>query len=179
MELWDLYDENRRPLGQTMARGEPVEAGCFHQTVEIWTINTNRKILLTLRDPDKPEYPNLWECTGGSVLAGESSLDAAVRELFEETGIAVQKSELTLILSRRKGECFCDSYLLLNQPVPQLLRLQPGETVDARWVSMPQLEEMLEAGLIARPVEESLFAVREQLERVLAGEPAGGPENSR
>ena len=27
MELWDLYDENRIPLGRTHPRGEPVPEG--------------------------------------------------------------------------------------------------------------------------------------------------------
>ena len=171
MELWDLYDENRRPLGRTMVRGEPVEPGTFHQTVEVWTVSADRKILLTLRDPDKPEYPNLWECTGGSALAGEDSRSGAVRELFEETGIAVREEELTLLLSRRKGDCFCDSYIVQKDVPLQDIRLQPGETAGARWVSLPQLEEMIDAGLLARPVEESFFRIREQCERFLDGNP--------
>lgn len=167
MELWDLYDENRRPLGRTAVRGEPLEPGSYHITVEIWTVNSGRRLLLTLRDPDKKEYPNLWECTGGSVLSGEDSRSGAAREVFEETGIMADPSELTPLYSRIKGDCICDSYLLKKDVPPQSLRLQPGETVDYRFVSLPQLDEMLDAGLIARPVANSLLLVREQLERLL------------
>lgn len=31
--------------------------------------------------------PLMWECVGGSVLRGESSVDGAVREVKEEVGI--------------------------------------------------------------------------------------------
>jgi len=39
-----------------------------------------------LRHPNKKEYSNYWENTGGSVLSGETSKVGAIRELFEETG---------------------------------------------------------------------------------------------
>lgn len=167
MELWDLYDENRRPLGRTAVRGKPLEPGTYHITVEIWTVNSERRLLLTLRDPDKEEYPNLWECTGGSVLAGEGSREGAAREVFEETGIIAEPSELIPLYSQIKNDCICDSYLLKKDLPPESIRLQPGETADFRFVSLPMLDEMLDAGLIARPVANSLLLVREQLERYL------------
>ena len=33
MELWDLYDENRIPLGRTHPRGGPVPEGTYHLAV--------------------------------------------------------------------------------------------------------------------------------------------------
>ena len=40
------------------------------------------------RDWSKPNNPGLWEAgASGSVIKGEKFLDAAKRELFEETGI--------------------------------------------------------------------------------------------
>lgn len=86
-EYWDLYDENRRPLGETHLRGLALPKGTYHIVVEVWTVNSKGEILLTLRDPKKETYPDKWECTGGSILAGETSKTGAVRELFEEIGI--------------------------------------------------------------------------------------------
>ncbi len=95
MELWDLYDENLRPLGRTRRRGDPMAPGAYHIGVDIWVINAKGEILLTLRAPEKRELPGEWENTCGSVLAGETALEGAVRELREETGIVAAPEELT------------------------------------------------------------------------------------
>ena len=39
MELWDLYDENRIPLGRTHPRGEPVPEGAYHLAVIVVILN--------------------------------------------------------------------------------------------------------------------------------------------
>ena len=86
MERWDLYTQDRKLTGQTMVRGEAIPAGLYHLVVGIWTINSQGRVLLTLRHPNKEVYPNTWENSGGAAKAGESSLEAAQRELEEETG---------------------------------------------------------------------------------------------
>lgn len=51
--------------------------------------NQEGKILLQLRGDKKT-----WAIPGGAMELGESSLDAAVREFYEETGIEVQAKRL-------------------------------------------------------------------------------------
>lgn len=74
MELWDVYDENRKLTGKTHERGVPLGPGEYHIIADVWTVNQRSEILLTRRHPDKP-YGLLWECTGGSVLTGENSVE--------------------------------------------------------------------------------------------------------
>lgn len=52
--------------------------------VEVWTVNSEKNILVTLRYASKEIYPNKWENSGGSALAGETSKQAAVRELLKK-----------------------------------------------------------------------------------------------
>ena len=88
-EIWDLYDAERRRTGKTMMRGEPVPRGFYTLSVSVWLTNGRGEYLLSKRHPAK-KFPNLWECTGGGALAGEESLEAGVREVREELGIALR-----------------------------------------------------------------------------------------
>lgn len=80
MELWDLFDENRRFLYKQHNRQEPLAPGHYHVVVVVCVVNSKEEILVTLRHPAKETYANCWENTGGSVLAGETSRQGAVRE---------------------------------------------------------------------------------------------------
>ena len=89
MELWDLLDKDRRPLGQTHPRGRqyPMPHGTYHTVVTVYTVDDRGRLLLTRRAACKGMYPGWWEVTGGSGIAGEDSLTSARRELREETGL--------------------------------------------------------------------------------------------
>lgn len=162
MELWDLYDINRNPLGRTHQRGTPSVRGEYHVVVSIWTVDTQNRVLLTLRDPVKESFPNHWENTGGSVLSGESSLSAAVRELEEETGIIARQDELVLVGSEITRDSFVDHYLLRRDLPLRDVRLQSGETADARWVTLDELDMMIADLSLAKPIEDQFNGIRER-----------------
>ncbi|GAA3391095.1 NUDIX domain-containing protein [Cryptosporangium minutisporangium] len=52
----------------------------------------DRVLLLRSRDPEYPEVGDWWEVPGGGVDPGEDTVDAALREVLEETGIAVDRN---------------------------------------------------------------------------------------
>lgn len=59
-----------------------------------WVIlTTANKVILGKRAPSV-NNPNQWNFFGGHIDAGESALDAAVRELFEETGYRINPASL-------------------------------------------------------------------------------------
>ena len=72
MELWDLLDKDRRPLGQTHPRGRqyPMPHGTYHTVVTVYTVDDRGRLLLTRRAACKGMYPGWWEVTGGSGIAG-------------------------------------------------------------------------------------------------------------
>lgn len=142
MEYWDIYDEHHIPTGKLHLRGRPLEAGERHIVVEIWTANPNKQLLITKRHPDK-KYGGLWECTGGSALAGEDSLHAAARELLEETGINQPINNLIQLATRIYPNRFVDTYFTISHQAISELRLQAEEVVDAKWVSPEQLFQII------------------------------------
>ena len=140
MENWDLFDENRNPLGQTHPRGIPLPEGCYHNVVFVWPADRLGRFLLMRRAPEKKTYAGCWGSTGGSVLAGESGPAGAVRELFEETGICVSEDMLELIYSVRERDMFCDIYFLPLREAHIQIRMQAGETVEAGWFLPEQID---------------------------------------
>ena len=83
MELWDVYDINKRFTGKVIDRhsDERLKEGEYHLVVEAIIINSKGEILLNKRSKFKNKYPNMWESTAGSCIKGENSLQSMLREI--------------------------------------------------------------------------------------------------
>ena len=144
-ELWDVYDAAGKKTGRLHRRGDPLAPGEKHLCVHVWIQNAAGEYLITQRAPGK-SMPGLWECTGGCALAGEDSLHAALREVYEETGLRLDGKEAELLL-RWTGEFFlCDVYLVRRAFDPERLRLQPGETSAARAADVFEIRALAASG---------------------------------
>ncbi len=141
MELWDLYDENRTLLGKTHVRGVPLQEGEYHLVTDIWLVRQDGKVLITKRHPKKI-WGNMWECTGGSALAGEESRHSAARELAEEVGVAVDPAELKLLNTIRIKDRFVDTYAVVRDLEVKDLTLQAEEVTDAKFVDFTELTQI-------------------------------------
>ncbi len=165
MELVAIYNE-ARTTQNTHRRGEPLPRGWYMVIAAVWVVNKRGELLLTLRSPEKKEYPNTWENPGGAVLAGETSKQGMVRELREETGITAEESQLEFLVSRRTESSFVDTYLLFWQG--EEVTLQPGETAAAKWVTLKQLEQAAKAGELAKPIAKDFALALPKLKQRLA-----------
>ena len=94
MEWNDIYDEYGNPTGRRHRRGTSWRPGEYGLVVCVWVYDGAGKILLTRRAPGK-SFAGTWENSGGAALAGETSLQAIVRELREETGIRAEEGSLS------------------------------------------------------------------------------------
>lgn len=99
MERWDLYNENRELTGKICMRGEEIPQGFYHLVVHVWIRNYNGEYLISQRSAARPSFPLMWECVGGSAIAGEDSLTAALRETKEEVGLDLIADSGRLIYS--------------------------------------------------------------------------------
>ena len=104
MELWDLYGKNRKKTGLVHKRGEPLPKDGYHLTVHVWIRREDGKFLISQRSRNKSTYPLYWECVGGSVLAGEDSLQGAIRETKEEIGIDLLPQNGKIVSRITRGE---------------------------------------------------------------------------
>ncbi len=161
-EQWDLMDAERNPLGKTQFRRNPVRPGEYHLTVHVWVRDSEGRYLITCRTANKG-YPFLWETSGGSAQAGDSSLEAALREVREETGLRLPPEKGRLFTTVRYTETFCDVWLFDWDYRMTEIRLQEGETCDARRVTPEEIRRLQqEQEMIAYPYQEELFRTAEK-----------------
>ena len=100
MEIWDLYDENKKVTGKYCVRGDKIPDNYYHLVVHVWIKNDKGEYLISQRAEDRPTFPLLWECVGGSVLKGENSLQGAIRETKEEVGIDLVETMGNLVYTK-------------------------------------------------------------------------------
>jgi len=149
-EWWDVVDAEGAPTGDTFRRGTACwPSGRFHLIVAVCVKNADGAVLLTQRSAGK-EFPFGWEFPGGSALAGESSRNAASRELREETGLGVPPSALTLVDRFVEASALLDFYIA-SEPVGADVRLQQSEVLAAEWVTPEEVVRRLRAGVMADP----------------------------
>ena len=147
-EIWDIYDENRKPTGKTHRRGDAMPDGARHLVIHVWVRNHNGEYLLTKRSPDKM-FPLTWECTGGSALSGEDSLTAALREVREETGLKLDPENGKVVINTVRDDYFGDIWLFAEDYDTDLVRLQEGETVGVRKATKEEIRALIETGEFA------------------------------
>ncbi len=124
------------------------------QEINAYVVLYNNGRILLLKRKD-----GIWEFPGGGVDWGEHPEDSAIRELREETGIAVQKPLRYLGVTSatyRKGENEKHSvYIVYAAETNNDLVQLSGEHDEYRWLSKTELgfvRNSLSLGLNAEPV---------------------------
>jgi len=96
MEILDVLTPEGLAAGFAKPKGEVHRDGDWHRAAHVWLVTPDRRVLLQRRAALKENWPDLWDVSvAGHVAAGESAIDAAVREAHEELGLALHPEELT------------------------------------------------------------------------------------
>ena len=149
MELWDIYDRQRRTTGRFHVRGTPMGRGEYHLTAFVWVFNRQRELLLTRRAPEKEHYANCWAATGGAALVGETSLQTVRRELREETGFVAEQMISLGQVYPSPGLLDEVLYLFLARGLQKdAQELDEDEFIHVEWMDVAQLEDQLADGTV-------------------------------
>ena len=141
-------NENEEKIGVDIVRGEKISKGILHAVVDVIVYHEDGTFLLMQRDWNKPNKPGLWEAgASGSVVKGEEFLDAAKRELFEETGIKANNLELIYTIKKVEKNTFYKMYTCRCNIKKDSIILQDGETIDYKWVTKNELINLIEKEL--------------------------------
>ncbi len=175
MEMWDIYDENKKRTGRTMKKNDwCLKEGEYHLTVLGIVAHTDGRFLITKRVMTKAWAPGWWEVSGGACQAGETSKEAVLREVQEETGLDVSGWDGGYLFSYKRenpGEgdnYFVDIYCFTADFDEADIHLQKEET---------------DGWLLATPEEIKAFAAQgiflhyDSIKRAFEVSPAK-PENS-
>ena len=160
MELWDLYNENRELTGHDHIRGEEIPQGFYHLVVHIWIRNSKGEYLISQRSADRPTFPLMWECIGGSVVKGEDSLIGAIRETKEEVGLTLSPENGRLIYSvvgrSINGVKFNDilDVWLFEYDGPVLLEYATtNEVAQTTWMSKAEIKSLFNEGKLVHTLK--------------------------
>lgn len=144
-EVWDLYDEHRRKLGKTCRRDiDKLQKGEYHLVVTAIILNSRNEILLSKRAKHK-KFPLMWECTGGSVIAGETSLQGILREIREELGIIFTPKEAMYLkaIKRDKNTLNIKDLWVFRKDIDiKGLTFPDKEAIEAKWVTLEEFMQM-------------------------------------
>lgn len=154
MELWDIYDKEKKRTGKTMKRNDwHMKEGEYHLSVLGVISRSDGKFLITKRAEDKAWAPGWWEVSGGAAVAGETSEDAIQREIREETGLDVSDAQGGLLFTYRRDNpdegdnYFVDVYRFYKEFAEEDIALQQEETTNFMIADLDQIKAFAEQGI--------------------------------
>jgi isopentenyldiphosphate isomerase len=143
-ERFDLYDVNRNRTGKTLERGNKVPEGYYRLVVHVCIFGSDGRMLIQKRQPFKSGWAGMWDVTaGGSAQAGDTSQQAASRELKEEVGIDYDLTGVRPAMTIYFDGGFNDIYTINMDVDIDSLELQTAEVEQVKWATEEEILEML------------------------------------
>ena len=146
-EQIDILNADGTPAGYSCGRTKVHAEGLWHRTVHIWAFDRDGKILFQLRASVKENNPGLLDTSCAFYIsAGDTSANAAVRELREELGLAKSPRDLEYLFEathesvlnggRYLDNEYYDVYrVTLSDSEKRSLVPQPGEVDGFVWMT--------------------------------------------
>ncbi len=166
MELFQLCDEEGRPLGSASREECHGNPRLIHMVVHLHVGDVSGKLYLQKRALTKDTNPGLWDTSvGGHVTAGESPRSALLREAREELGIdaAGARSLYGFLYHSGSFETEYAFSFALTWHAP--IRPDPAEIAEGRFFSLGEIERRLGTGFLTPMFEYELPLLRRALEK--------------
>ena len=167
-ERWDLYNLDGEIIGEH-TRGLMMPENGYHLVVHIWIRNPEGKYLMTKRSANKKTFPFTWECIGGSVLKGEDSFAAALREVHEEVGIILCPEHGRKVLTKIRDYAdgtrvndINDVYLFSYDREIQLANASTDEVAEAEWMTRDEIVSLYNNGQMVRMIKDLSYFIENE-----------------
>lgn len=145
-EIFDIYTRDGEYIGtkeESICHSK--NPGFYHKPVWIWIINSKNEVLVQKRTAYKKNHPNKWDMSSsGHIIAGETSIQGAIRETYEELGIKTKESDYKFICEYIADKFFeiAQVYLLKIDLDITKLRLQKEEVSEVKWLCYKDFKEL-------------------------------------
>lgn len=144
MEILDIYDDNGKPTGKTIIRGDKSIKLTSNEHIALTVIfieNEKHEFLMQMTSIEKD---SVFATTGGHVESGETPLQAIIREVDEELGIDISNEDI-----KELGYISYDIPLrfifYLKKDIDiNSLNLQKDEVAYVRYMSIDQINHLIE-----------------------------------
>ena len=143
MEYLDLYDENKKLIGEKILRSKDmkIDDGKYIYIVIVFIQNSEGKFLIQKTSKQKE---SVFATTGGLVKSGSTPDNTIVEEIKEELGICVDINELEFFYTQKRGHSFQNAYYLKKDIELNDLILQEEEVEYVKWLSIEEIKELIE-----------------------------------
>ncbi len=146
-EKWTLLDADRIPTGEIFDRKDTIIPGQLHTVVHICIFNKNKQMLIQHRVNNKACWGGKWDLSaGGSSLCGETSRQAATRELMEELGLSYDFTNHRPHMTMNFDCGFDDNYIIHMDFSPDAVTLQAEEVQAVQWADLDTILNMIDNG---------------------------------
>lgn len=152
-ELIDILDEQGNKTGQVLPIQEVHDKKLWHGVAHVWIYNDMGEVLLQKRDPTRKWAGDKWDLSaGGHISAGETPLQATIREAKEEVGLILKPEDLILVEkclqnneqpANRVHNAYEWDYIARSAASIDSVKLQDGEAIDAKWLPLKEFEKGL------------------------------------
>jgi dATP pyrophosphohydrolase len=116
-------------------------------SVECWLFSRDRRVLLLQAPARHGEHEAFWQPVTGGVEEGETVLQAALREVREETGLWLTGAELTEVAAdvtvQVSGELSLRKTVYRAEAPSVEVSVNPDEHQAYRWVPADQVADAL------------------------------------
>lgn len=144
MELFDLYDNEKKVTGKVIKRGDMVPDGFYRYVVHALIFNSKGELLIQKRADCKSHWPSLWDISvGGCVIKGETPAIAMQRELKEELGLDYDFSNSRPFMTFSFEGGYDDWFYLEMDVDPHKLILQEEEVSDAKYATLDEIKNLI------------------------------------
>ena len=145
MELIDVLSPEGLPTGAQKSKAQIHRDGDWHRAAHVWIVAPDGRVLVQRRSLRKENNPGLWDVSAaGHLSAGESAIEAALRETGEEIGLLLSPNELNHLATMpqscvlNEGTYFDNEiheiFLVRRDVDVRSLQLDPEEVAEVKWV---------------------------------------------
>lgn len=148
MELWNVYDKNRKLKDKLIERENPImDDDDYRIVVHFCLFNSKNQMLIQQRQPFRKSWSGMWDLTtGGSAIEGEDSSMACQREVKEEIGLEVDFKNKIADITFSGKNIINDIYVMVKDVDINTLKLQEEEVKQVKWASKEEIISLIQSG---------------------------------